>query len=222
MTDRGPPLPPDVQAILDQERSIPALPPAVRARALATARAAVAAGTVAPPMGPPTTWVRWAAVAALTAAAGAAGGAIAYRRHAKHPDAVTERAIPAVAPALATPPIAPAVEVSVPVRPLLEEPTNEDGRRTKLVVPQEELRLLRQARAAVARGAFAAALAPIAEHARLFEDGRLAEEREALRVKALAGLGRKDEARRAASAFQTRFPRSVLLPAVRTISPDVQ
>jgi hypothetical protein len=35
-----------------------------------------------------------------------------------------------------------------------------------------------------------------------------------LRVKALAGLGRTDEARRAARAFRARFPRSVLLPAV--------
>ena len=45
------------------------------------------------------------------------------------------------------------------------------------------------------------------------------EEREALHVKALAGLGRRDEARRAAAAFEDRFPRSVLLPAVRQISP---
>jgi hypothetical protein len=78
-----------------------------------------------------------------------------------------------------------------------------------------ELRLLRQARGAVARGDFAAALLPIAEHAHRFRDGRLAEEREALRVKALAGLGRTEEARRAAAAFAARFPRSVLLPAVK-------
>jgi hypothetical protein len=79
---------------------------------------------------------------------------------------------------------------------------------------REELRLLRQARAAVGREDFAAALAPLAELSRRFRDGRLAEEREALRVKALAGLGRTDEARRAAAAFEARFPRSVLLPAV--------
>ena len=79
---------------------------------------------------------------------------------------------------------------------------------------REELRLLRQARAAVARTDFAAALPPLTEHARRFKDGRLAEEREALRVKALAGLGRTDEARRAAAAFKARFPRSVLLPIV--------
>lgn len=73
---------------------------------------------------------------------------------------------------------------------------------------------MRQARAAVARGDFAAALSPIAEHTRLFKNGRFGEEREALRVKALVGLGRSEEARHAAAAFQAHFPRSVLLPAV--------
>jgi hypothetical protein len=42
----------------------------------------------------------------------------------------------------------------------------------------------------------------------------LVEEREALRVKALSGLGRTEEARRAADSFEARFPRSVLLPSV--------
>ena len=73
---------------------------------------------------------------------------------------------------------------------------------------------MRLARAAVARQDFAGALAPIVEHARRFKDGRLTEEREALRVKALSGLGRTGEAQRVADAFEARFPRSVLLPAV--------
>jgi predicted ATPase len=80
---------------------------------------------------------------------------------------------------------------------------------------RDELRLLRRARAAVAREEFGAALQPIAEHTHRFRDGRLAEEREALRVKSLAGLGRREEARRAAASFEARFPHSVLLPAVR-------
>jgi len=71
------------------------------------------------------------------------------------------------------------------------------------------------ARSAVARQDFGAALGLLTEHARRFKEGRLAEEREALRVRALAGLGRTEEARRAAGQFQARFPRSVLLPAVR-------
>jgi hypothetical protein len=39
----------------------------------------------------------------------------------------------------------------------------------------------------------------------------LSEEREALRVKALVGLGRIAEAKRAGAAFRKRFPRSALL-----------
>jgi hypothetical protein len=78
--------------------------------------------------------------------------------------------------------------------------------------------LLGQARAAVLREDFAAALPPLAEHARRFRNGRLAEEREALRVKALAGLGRDHEAARAAAAFEARFPRSPLISAVNRIS----
>jgi len=75
-----------------------------------------------------------------------------------------------------------------------------------------------QARAAVARQDYASALPPLGEHARRFKNGRLAEEREALHVRALAGLGRTDEARRAAHRFEARFPRSVLLPAVKQMS----
>jgi hypothetical protein len=76
------------------------------------------------------------------------------------------------------------------------------------------LQLLRRARGAVARQDFAAALVSIGEHTRRFKDGRLTEEREALRVKALAGLGRTEETRHAANAFEARFSRSVLLHAV--------
>ena len=39
-------------------------------------------------------------------------------------------------------------------------------------------------------------------------------------MKALAGLGHTDDARRAATAFRARFPRSVLLPAVSRMLPS--
>jgi hypothetical protein len=74
-----------------------------------------------------------------------------------------------------------------------------------------ELQLLRRARQDLTRGDFAGALAAIGEHARRFRNGSLVEEREALRVKSLAGLGRVDDARRAAASFHARFPHSVLL-----------
>jgi hypothetical protein len=77
-----------------------------------------------------------------------------------------------------------------------------------------ELRVLQRARTAVARSEFSSALEATLDHQRRFPAGRLVEEREALRIKALAGLGRNDEAERAAGRFRDRFPRSVLTPRV--------
>ena len=73
-----------------------------------------------------------------------------------------------------------------------------------------ELQVLRPAQQAVSRGDFAAALAAIAEHQRRFPSGQLAEEREALRVKALLGLGRMSEAQSAGATFHERFSSSAL------------
>ena len=73
-----------------------------------------------------------------------------------------------------------------------------------------EMDLLRRARGAYGRREFSRALMFVAEHARRFPQGHLAEEREALRVDSLSGAGRTAEARRAAEAFAIRFPRSVL------------
>jgi hypothetical protein len=79
-----------------------------------------------------------------------------------------------------------------------------------------ELQLLRAAREDATRDDFAGALAVIAEHVRRFRNGVLVEEREALRVKSLAGLGRREEAERAAIRFHARFPHSVFLSTFST------
>jgi hypothetical protein len=81
-----------------------------------------------------------------------------------------------------------------------------------------EVHLLEQAWVALEREDFAAALVPIVEHARRFKNGRLTEEREALRVRALSGLGLRDEVRRAAADFGARFPLSPLLPAINRLA----
>ncbi len=81
-----------------------------------------------------------------------------------------------------------------------------------------EVHLLEQARVALDRADFAAAMIPLVEHARRFQNGQLAEEREALRVRALSGLGLRDEVRRAAADFEARFPLSPLLPAVTRLA----
>jgi hypothetical protein len=74
---------------------------------------------------------------------------------------------------------------------------------------------MRAAHTAYAAHAFANALVLVSEHARRFPAGLLAEEREALRVRCLLGSGRTSDAQRAATAFSTRFPRSVLLPRIQ-------
>jgi hypothetical protein len=78
-----------------------------------------------------------------------------------------------------------------------------------------ELALMREAQAAYASDDFQAALRLLAEHARRYASGRLVEEREALRVRALLHCGRSDEARRAFNAFAGRFSESMLLPSLR-------
>ena len=74
-----------------------------------------------------------------------------------------------------------------------------------------ELECLEHAQMALAGQDFRGALAASLEHGRRFPNGRLAEQREALRVRSLAGMGLATEAHRAAVAFGERFPRSVFL-----------
>jgi len=220
MSRSQPPLPPEVRALLDHEREIQPLSETTRARAVARARAALVAGVDrrSAPVAAPRT--RWAAAAAVIGILSVGLGAAAYqiRAHLAAPASnrpaappVTPVALPRAA-AVAPAPIAeqPTAPVSPPAKPTL----------SKADAARAELNLLRQARAAVAREDYAGALSPIAEHTRRFKDGRLTEEREALRVKSLAGLGRGEDARRAAAAFRARFPRSVLLPAVSQMSPS--
>jgi len=211
-------LSPDVRLLLDRERQIAVLPAAARARALSRARSALAAGVATRqwPSRAPSAF-RWAAAAGLACVATVAAGAVAY--------SIGLRARPSSPPVAAAP--APPREESraghwsagdEPFRELLAPPVHKasparSGARV-------ELHLLEQARAAVDREDFALAMQLLADHAHRFRNGRLVEEREALRVKALASLGRRSDARRAAAQFEARFPRSPLLPTV-TEMPDL-
>ena len=218
-----PPYSLEVRALLERERDIPPLSAAQRTRAMARARAALA--TPAAPMVAPSRATgprRWiAAAAALVASAGVA--AAAFELHGRFWPAkrapVETSATVELRPA-STPKSTTIENEAAP--PAVEEPRPAaipaPPARSKAEASRAELRLLREARAAVARGDFAGAMAPLTEHARRFKNGRLVEEREALRVKALAGLGRTEEARWAAGSFRARFPRSVLLPAVSKMS----
>jgi hypothetical protein len=216
MSRSQPTLSPEVRALLDGERAIPPQPAAVRARALARAHAAIVAGSPmqsAPPRAVPR--IPWVATATLIGVAGMVGaGAYEIRGHWAHAPSR-----PAPAPTVAEVATPPAPSAATAAAEPTSAPSGSIGTaQSPTDAAPAELRLLRQARTAVARGDFAGALPPIAEHARRFKNGRLAEEREALRVKALAGLGRTEEARRAATAFEGRFPHSVLLPTISQLS----
>jgi hypothetical protein len=118
-------------------------------------------------------------------------------------------------PRIVPPPPEPAPEVVVaPV----DEPVAAPPPRSPEVEEEslgDEMALVARAQTALHRGLYASALSALDEHARRFPRGDLAEEREALAVQALARAGRDDEARARADRFESRYPRSVLVPVVR-------
>jgi hypothetical protein len=208
-------LSPDVRSLLERERSIAVLPAAARARALSRARAALATGVATRSLTPraPST-VRWAAAAGLACMASVASGAAAYM--------LGVRARPSAPPVVASPPKeSPPPHGSAgdePLLGLLAAPMRETSpAHAGAGAVRVEMRLLEQARVAFGREDFVRAIELLAEHARRFRKGRLVEEREALRIKSLAGLGRRTDARRAATQFEENFPRSPLLSAIRQI-----
>jgi hypothetical protein len=219
----------DLNALLEAGKSIPRLPDVVRARSLARARANAAtparslSGGVSIPRrrGLVIALAASAALAVVGASALAAFGLRAARRGEPAPGPAPRPvpARPAPASALPPPPAvapvptpAPATTATAPVA----TPTPAPHRRpARPATAQEsyaaELDLLQRAQVAYADGALVDTLALLAAHGRRFANGRLAEEREALRVRTLTRAGRAEEAQRAAAAFAERFPRSVLL-----------
>jgi hypothetical protein len=73
------------------------------------------------------------------------------------------------------------------------------------------------ARTAIGRGEHNHALEALEAHERAYPRSRVAEEREVLFVRALAGSGRHEEARRRAASFRERYPESLFLPALAGI-----
>ncbi len=207
----------DVRPFLDQERAIPKQPDLVRARAMTRARAAIVARGSAPlARSCATLWGRWAAATTLASLTCAIVGIAAYGFHSKIArSASAPRSDSSLVGSGKGPPSPVRAQVGetapllTPIPPL--HPSAADAFRT-------ELHSLILARDALSRGNFSDALLWIGDHTRRFKDSRLAEEREVLKIKALVGLCRGEQARRAAAAFRTRFPHRVLLPEMRRLS----
>lgn len=234
MTHEVPPLSPLVREFLDRERDVPSLPAPRRDRAVARARSAKPVGAGSAFLRPAALFrARWAVPAALAFTAAAFGATLLeWRGRPSSGPSSPAPVVPAqsgVARSGAAPE-PPNVQAGGPPAVVVAEvPSRSSGARgaeepglALALAPRpparaafpDELRLLAPAREALARREYGAVLAAVAEHARHFREGRLVEEREALRVKALAGVGRVKEARSAADAFRQRFPRSVLLSAL--------
>jgi hypothetical protein len=244
MIHRPPRIEPELEAFLAPGKIEPRLPPELREHVLARARSVVSsrglvgvrgvgspgalpsAGRAADVARSRLGVARMALAASVAVAVGAAGAVAALRTrtpHAEDPPAVARvaslAAPPHRHPGLATPALAkePAPE---PARAaVIPAPGARHGRaprgRGDIDPFKAELALLQPAHVAYANGDYLATLKTLAEHARLFPQGRLAEEREALRVESLRHLGRREEAQSAATAFAKHFPHSILLSRVR-------
>jgi len=222
-------LSPAVEALVAAERVPSPQPEAVRARALSRAREALLHAPAAPQSLPGAragvSRVVMAAAAGIALVAGVATVAHLMGRAAPgspsgastqqvaSTPSVPPPAVPEAAPSLevvtrpsATPAAVASTEGSSPSHRPIPSSRQDSG--------PEELQLLNRARQADAHGDYAGALVIVSEHERSYPAGRLSEEREVLRVKALVGLGRGGEARRAAARFHRQFPRSVLLRKV--------
>lgn len=233
MDTRIPPLASATRALLSQERLLPAANRALRDRILDRARAAlderpsgITLRPVTPhhPVRPSSRWARillpTAATLALAGLA-AAGGKLYDLERPLSPGqqslmsapAVLHGPKPAPARAIANANMADAAPVVIepPVPP---RPPAAGGEPVRITTPSTyafELRLLEPARRSIARGNFSAALPAILQHQRDYPRGQLVEEREALRVRALWGMGARNEAESAAALFRRRYPHSGLL-----------
>lgn len=209
-------LPPELEAFITPRRLTRRLPAPMRERVLARVRSPVASGEG--PASPPLhqgdlaagarvrPLVRFAAAASVLLAAGTVWGIVSLHRA---PGDAVSPAMPRpqpVSPRDLTPRAAepvPVVRRAAPPRAAPRPVT-----RDPFAV---ELALLQRAQTDYTRRDLSAALAVLAEHAHRFPKGRLAEEREALRVRALLAAGRTAQAHHVATAFAIEFPRSALL-----------
>ena len=221
MTQQNPRVDYEVEALIRSGRVIEPVPDVVRARSLARARALMDTGQVLPPEALTTRRPlgrSLALAAGLLLVAGAAAAIAAWQDREQNQGA--PRTMPAAAILAHPAQVKPALDPVQTPLVLPEETASRPARARRPSLPQEsyaaELELLQRAQVQYAGGNYVAALSLCAEHGRRFSHGRLVEEREALRIHLLTSSGRVEDARRATATFAERFPRSVLLPKLRS------
>jgi hypothetical protein len=207
------------------QRSIGAAGVAAAATATAaTAKAATAKAASAATAAPAAKLATWKLAGLLSAVAiGGAGVGAAAHAHFATPK-IVEVQVPAPSiVATAPPPAATPSETITPPPTASSPPAVQPRARTTATASAtatataakdpslaRERTLLDMARTALSRGDASGALASLDTHAREFPSSQLAEEREVLAIQALSSAGRKDEARKRASAFKARFVNSPL------------
>ncbi len=217
MKRRNPRPDPELDELLEDGRVIQRVPDFVRARALSRARATMAAMAAIPHEPISSVRRRGLTVALAASLALAVGATVAVAALRSREPRRVQPTSPA--PLYTERPMHPAT-LEVPLSlPSVDPPVTFTAKPQRGARPARaeesyaaELDLLQRAQVAYAAREFSDVLARVAEHGRKFPNGLLSEEREALRVRALEGAGRKEEARRAAAVFADRFPRSIMLP----------
>jgi len=181
------------------------------------------AETPAAPAPPPSSWLGAKGAAAAGAAAVVIGVAFFLSRPSPAPSASpappSAPAIVEPAPTVAEPASAPpsiktvspselptAIEPPTKPAPSARENTTASAAASS-VTDTEEIALLARAHDAL-RGSPAQSLELCREHEKKFPSGRFSQEREAVAIEALVHLGRRDEAAKRWSSFQSRFPGS--------------
>jgi hypothetical protein len=138
---------------------------------------------------------------------------------------VYREAAPIVVPTVAAPP--PPVESAVPevhAEAPVATPARDRGAAPIDTAAQlaAEGAILDVARTSIARGEGDKALAAVDRHAAHFPHGLLAEEREALGVRALVAAGRPDDAKARAARFRERYPNSLFRQAIESVMKTVR
>lgn len=205
-------VPRELAALIAAERAAPTASAAVRI----SVRAKVAAAVAGAPLGVAATGLGIGKVIAIVAVTVGAGTATVVGVEAHRGRREVARSEVATTVKSEPPRAAPAVPGGPPA-PVIALPEPTAGARVRPVIhvaapPQAER--IKEAWAALTAGDPARALEVVEQDAREHPIGVLGEEREAVRIVALARLGKLDAARRAAAAFRDRYPTSIHLELI--------